>query len=110
MTVPFKPFPPDYKPEIDLYDYRQDYARRFISEKDKLIKSAFLPLLKGNLTDYKGRLHCIISHDKIEMYTFDEIPVIEIHPMEFKHEYDEFGEYKLTAFYNYRILYNGDEQ
>jgi len=103
----FKPLPQNYKLDIDLLDTnsRQDYARQLVSEKNKVIESAFLPLIKGNLTDYKGRLHCIINHDKIEMYTLDEIPVLEIYPMDFKHEYDEFGQYKLTAFYKYKILY-----
>jgi hypothetical protein len=103
--MPFKPFPPDYKPEIDLLDRRQQYVDQLSSQKDKLIESAFLPLIKENILDYKGRLQCVVNHAKVETYYLDNIPVIEIHPLRWDDEYDQFGDPKLTCYWDYRILY-----
>lgn len=107
--MPFKQLPPDYKPEIDLLDRRQQYVEKIVSQKEKLIEEAFRLLIgDDDIKLYKGRLRCLVNPAKVETYTLDEIPVIEIHPMEFKHEYDESGEYKLIAYYDYRILYKGN--
>ncbi len=107
--MPFKQLPADYRPEIDLIDRRQQYVEQVVSQKEKLIEEAFRLLIGDeDIKLYKGRLHCLVNPAKVETYTLDEIPVIEIHPMEFKNEYNEHGDPTLMAYYNYRILYKGD--
>jgi len=91
-------------------DLRAGYVRKLIDQKEKLIEEAFRLLIgDDDIKLYKGRLHCLVNPAKDETYTLDEIPVIEIHPMEFKNEYNEQGDPTLTAYYNYRILYKGDK-
>ncbi len=109
QLMPFKQLPADYRPEIDLIDRRQQYVEQVVSQKEKLIEEAFRLLIGDeDIKLYKGRLHCLVNPAKVETYTLDEIPVIEIHPMEFKNEYNEHGDPTLMAYYNYRILYKGD--
>lgn len=104
------PFATDYTAPSFTEDLRAGYVRQIIDQKEKLIEEAYR-LLIGNqdIKFYKGRLHCLINPAKVETYTLDEIPVIEIHPMEFKNEYNEQGDPTLTAYYNYRILYKGNK-
>lgn len=104
------PFTTDYTQPSFGEDLRAGYVRQMIDQKEKLIEEAFRLLIGDeDIKLYKGRLHCLVNHAKVETYTLDQILVIEIHPMEFKNEYDESGEYKLMACYNYRILYKGDK-
>jgi hypothetical protein len=105
----FKPFLPDYKPKIDILDRRQQYVDQLSRQKDKLIDSAFLPLLKGSLVNYKGRLQCIVNHAKVETYYLDSIPVIEIYPLRWEDTYNELGDPKLTCYWDYKILYEDEE-
>ena len=104
------PFTTDYTALSFAEDLRAGYARQIIDQKEKLIEQAFRVLIgDDDIKIYKGRLHCLVNPAKVETYTLDEIPVIEIHPIEFKDEHNEKGDPTLTAYYNYRILYKGDK-
>ncbi len=104
------PFTTDYTVPSFAEDLRAVYARQMIDQKEKLIEEAFRLLIgDDDIKIYKGRLHCLVNPAKVETYTLDEIPVIEVHPMEFKNEYNEHGDPTLTAYYNYRLLYKGDK-
>lgn len=105
------PFTTDYTQPSFAEDLRAGYARQLIDQKEKLIEKAFRLLIGDeDIKLYKGRLHCLVNPAKVETYTLDEIPVIEIHPMEFKNEYNEQGDPTLIAYYNYRILYTGENK
>lgn len=99
--------------EESLIGYRRQYVDQLKSEKENLILDAFKPLIEEDITAYKGRLHCIINHKGIETYYLDEIPVIEIHPLKWDTDYDGIRSWdsgpKLTACYQYRILWKGEE-
>lgn len=100
------PLTTDYTAPSFAEDLRASYARQMIDQKEKLIEEVFRLLIGDeDIKLYKGRLHCLVNPAKVETYTLDEIPVIQIHPMEFKNEYNEKGDPTLTAYYNYRILY-----
>ncbi len=104
------PFTTDYTAPSFAEDLRAGYVRKLIDQKEKLIEEAFRLLIGDeDIKLYKGRLHCLVNPAKVETYTLDEIPVIEIHPMEFKNEYNEHGDPTLTAYYRYRILYKNDK-
>lgn len=107
--------PPEWTKEIQesITDYRKQYIEQIQSKKENLILDAFAPLVEGDITGYKGRLHCIVNHKGIETYCLDEIPVIEIHPLTWETDYDGICSWdsgpKLTACYQYRILWRGGE-
>ncbi len=103
------PFTTGYTQPPFTEDLRTTCMGELIDQKEKLIEETFLPLIGGTILMNRARLTCIVSHDKVETYYLDNIPVIEIHPMEFKHEYNEQGDPTLMAYYNYRILYKGDK-
>lgn len=104
------PFTTDYTQSYFAEDLRAGYVRQMIDQKEKLIEEAFRLLIGDeDIKIYKGRLRCLVNPAKVETYTLDDIPVIEIYPMEFKNEYNEQGDPTLTAYYSYRILYKGDK-
>lgn len=110
--------PPDWVKDIQadslLYpDYRKQYVEQLQSQKENLILDAFKALVQGDIKAFKGRLHCIVNHKGIETYCLDETPVIEIHPLTWDTDYDGILSWdsgpKLTACYQYRILWRGEE-
>lgn len=89
----------------------QEKARQLsegmIKSKDKIIIEAFGLVIKEDITDdpiqvlskYKDRLRCFIDHKGIETYCFDNIPGIEIYPLQTEMEGNI-----MIAKQNYRVL------
>lgn len=109
-------------PDTTVYDICEEMtnlrtqAARQLSEglssnKDKILIEAFGLIIKEDVTDnpievlskYKGRMQCFVNHKGIETYCFDNIPVIEIYPLQTEMEGNI-----MTAKQNYRVLWKGD--
>lgn len=83
------------------------------ASKDKTLIEAFGLVIKEDVTDtpietlskYKGRMQCFVNHKGIETYCFDDIPVIEIYPLQTEMEGNI-----MIAKQNYRMLWKGDKK
>lgn len=81
--------------------------------KDKILIEAFGLVIKEDITDnpietlskYAGRMQCFVNHRGIETYCFDNIPVIEIYPLQTEMEGNI-----MTAKQNYRMLWKGEKK
>lgn len=81
--------------------------------KDKILIEAFGLVIREDITDnrietlskYKGRMQCFVNHKGIETYCFDNIPVIEIYPLQTEMEGNI-----MTAKQNYRMLWRGEKK
>lgn len=89
----------------------QEKARQLsegmIKSKDKIIIEAFGLVIKEDITDnpvqvlskYKDRMQCFVDYKGIETYCFDNIPGIEIYPLQTEMEGNI-----MIAKQNYRVL------
>ena len=89
-------------------------SQAMTKSKDKIIIEAFGLIIKEDITDdpvqvlqkYKDRMQCFVELDRyhkgIETYCFDNIPVIEIYPLQ-----TEMEGTIMTAKQNYRVLLEG---
>lgn len=63
------------------------------------VRTDIINNLSQAMTKSKDRIQCLVNHKGIETYCFDNIPVIEIYPL----QYDVEGNI-MTAKQNYRVL------
>jgi hypothetical protein len=97
-----------------MTDLRTEKIRQLsegrVANKGKIIIEAFGLIIKEDITDnpaqtlqkYKDRMQCFVNIKGIETYCFDNIPVLEIYPLQ-----TEIEGNIMTAKQNYRVLWEG---